>query len=318
MDLTTPLRLGIIGAGGHSSNMIYPNLHVVPVELAAVCDLNRERAERNARRFGGQSVYVDHREMLDKAELDAVIVCVGGKDHPQLAIDVMEAGLPVYTEKPPADTAAEARAVHEVSEKTGQICMTAFVKRFAPAYRKAHDAVVSPEFGPPTLLEIEWGLGLVHEDPSWFLYDFGIHMIDLSRYLFGEAAEVYARRLDDQQTYAVTLSFVNGAVGVLAMSAHRQGTVTERVDLTGGFGNFVTVDDGSFMTRHSGDQIADWQERPYGEAGYQLELVEFVSAIREGRQPEAAIASSYQSMRLCEAIDRSAKEHRTVPIDEID
>jgi myo-inositol 2-dehydrogenase/D-chiro-inositol 1-dehydrogenase len=131
------LRLGIIGAGRLSSMRIYPCLHYLPVRLAAVCDLNRAAAERNARKFGGEAIYTDYRAMLDGAGLDAVIVCVGPDMHERLAIDVMEAGLPVYTEKPPAITAAGARAMLAVSRRTGQICMTGFKKRFAPAYQKA-------------------------------------------------------------------------------------------------------------------------------------------------------------------------------------
>src|SRR4051794_32150898 len=110
-----PIQLGVIGAGYLSSARIYPCLHTLPVELAAVCDLDRELAERNAKRFGAPAVFTDHRRMLAEANLDAVIVCVGPALHARLAIDVLEAGLPVYTEKPPAATAAEALAVVEAS-----------------------------------------------------------------------------------------------------------------------------------------------------------------------------------------------------------
>ncbi|SDU63408.1 Gfo/Idh/MocA family protein [Jiangella alkaliphila] len=309
------LRLGIIGAGSHSSNMIYPNLHALPAELVAVCDLDADRASRNARRFGGQH-FTDHTEMLDRAELDAVIVCVGPKEHARLSVEVMEAGLPVYTEKPPAASAADARTVLEASRRTGQPCMTAFMKRFAPAYQKAHAAIVSPEFGAPSLLTIDSGLGLVHEDPSWLLFDFSIHVVDLARFLFGEVSEVYART-QQQIAYATTLIFANGAVGNVAVSAHRQGTITEEVEITGGFGDFITISDGSAMMRHHDNRVVDWHERPYAEIGYRLELAEFVSAIHEGREPESSIASSYQTMRLCEAIDLSAKERRPVVLDEI-
>src|SRR5690349_5571451 len=134
----------------------------------------------------------------------------------------MEAGLPVYTEKPPAATAAEARGMWEASRRLGVTCMTGFKKRFAPAYRAARAAIEDPAFGAPSLLAASVGSGPYRNDPadpsSQFLLDFGIHAIDLARYLLGDVAEVTARRQGDD-SYAVTLAYASGAVGVLALSA---------------------------------------------------------------------------------------------------
>jgi predicted dehydrogenase len=320
------LRLGIIGAGQLSSTRIYPCLHSLPVTLTAVCDLDESLAKRNARLFGAKAVYTDHLKMLDSGEIDAVIVAVGPKGHPGLAIDVMEAGLPVYTEKPPAVTASDAHAMLDASLRTGQICMTAFQKRFAPAYEKARLAAHSSDFGPPSLLAIDWCSPAwwthdPHDPVTWFLLDFCIHIVDLSRYMFGEVVEVYARKRDEV-AYAVTLVFANGAVGVLGLSANRDGKLLESVELTGRAGQFITIDDGRRMVRYGGNEIVDLHETPFAivdslvEAGYQRELAEFVAAIGDRREPESSIASSYQTMRLYEAIDRSAKERRVVQLDE--
>lgn len=322
------LRLGIIGAGNLSSRRIYPCLHFLPVDLAAVCDLDRARAAENARKFGGQSVYTDHRQMLTEADLDAVIVCVGPEHHHRLAIEVMEAGLPVYTEKPPAVTAADARQMLETSRRTGQLCMTGFKKRFAPAYVKARQAIASAEFGDPALLSIDYCSGFYTNDPDnprrQFLLDFCVHIIDLSRFLFGEVAEVYART-HNHVAYAVNLSFRNGAVGTLAMSCHREWRVsTEKVELTGGPGQFISLNNSIQMVRHSGETIADWHDPSFStaggdsliETGFARELEEFVAAVQEGREPESSITSSYQTMRLYEAIKQSADEKRPVALAE--
>ncbi len=325
------LRLGIIGAGRLSSSRIYPCLHYLPVQLAAVCDLERSNAERNARKFGGQAVYTDHRQMLAEAQLDAVIVCVGPEEHHRLAIEIMEAGLPVYTEKPPAVTAASARTALETSRRLNTICMTGFKKRFAPAYRKAKTAILEADFGEPALLSIDYCCGPTYRnDPaeprSQFLLDFCIHIIDLSRYLFGEVAEVYARKRDES-TYAVNLLFRNGALGTLAMSANRNWDVsTEKVELTGGPGQFISLNNSVQMVRFSGNKVVDWHNPTFStargdslvETGFERELEEFVNAVREAREPESSISSSYQTMRLYEAIEQSARSKRAVTIDETD
>lgn len=323
------LRLGIIGAGSLSSKRIYPCLHYLPVRLAAVCDLNSELAARNAAKFGGEAVFTDHRRMLAEAELDGVIVCVGPDAHAALAVEIMEAGLPVYTEKPPAVTAADAWHVLETSQRTGQICMTGFKKRFAPAYQKAKQAIESEEFGAPCLLSIDYCSGFYPNDPDnprrQFLLDFCIHIIDLARFLYGEVQEVFART-QNQNAYAVNLLFENEAVGALALSCHRDWQVsTELVELTGGPGQFVSLSNSVRMIRYGENKILDWHEPSFStaggdsliETGFERELEEFVAAIQEKRTPESSIASSYRTMVLYEAIQQSVAQGANIQVEQI-
>lgn len=326
--MTHDLRLGIIGAGNLASSRIYPCLHALPVELVAVCDLDRARAERNARKFGGQQVYTDHRRMLAEAELDAVVICVGPEAHHTLAIEAMEAGLPVYTEKPPAITAAAAREVLEASRSLHKICMTAFKKRFAPVYQKARTAIIEGNFGTPTLLSVNRASGPYSNQPdnprSQFLLDFCIHTIDLARYLCGEVAEVYARK-SSESTYAVHLSFRNGAFGLLALSAHGNWSVSmEKVELTGAPGQFLSIENSIQFLRFSHKTPVDWHIPNFStaggdslvETGFLPELAAFVAAVQDGHEPESSISSAYRTMCLYEAISRSAREQRIITLNE--
>lgn len=333
-DTGPRLRVGIIGAGQLSSRRIYPCLHALPVDLAAVCDLDHTRADRIARAFGGEAVYTDYRAMLAAATLDAVIICVGPDLHHRLAIDALEAGLPVYTEKPPAVRAADAYEVLAASRRAGKICMTGFKKRFAPAYRKAKAAIDDPSFGEPTLLSIDYCCGSTYRndpaDPrSQFLLDFCVHIIDLSRYLFGEVAEVSARKKGDT-AYAVTLLFRNDALGTLSMTSHRAWDVScEKVEATGGPGQFLTCANSVEMVhyargdRDAGAQIRAWHSPSFStagadslrETGFLGELEEFVSCVRDGREPESSIASSAETMRLYEAIAQAAHDGQPVRLE---
>jgi predicted dehydrogenase len=333
-DVVSPVRLGVVGAGALSSRRIYPCLHSLPVSLAAVCDLDRARAEQAARWFGGEAVYTDYREMLAGAELDGVIVCVDPAQHHRLALDALRAGLPVYTEKPPAVRAADAFEMLAASRRAGTICMTGFKKRFAPAYQKAKAAIMDAAFGAPTLLSIDYCCGPTYRnDPSdprsQFLLDFCIHIIDLSRYLFGEVAEVIARA-KGEAAYAVTLLFRNGALGTLAMSSQRAWDVScEKVELTGGPGQFITCSNSVEMTHYSTPagggsvQIRSWHSPSFStagadslrETGFLGELEEFVACVRDGREPESSISSAAETMRLYEAIGQAAREGRPVVLD---
>jgi predicted dehydrogenase len=320
------LRLGTIGAGVLSSARIYPCLHTLPVELVAVCDLSRERADHAARSFGAGAVYTDHRAMLAEEDLDAAIVCVAPAQHAPLAIEAMEAGLHVYTEKPPAASAADAAAVVEASRRLGRTCMTGFKKRFAPVYRRARAAIADPAFGGLSLLVVHAAGGPGYRDApglpgSGFLLDYGIHAIDLARYLGGEVAELEARR-DGDDSYAVTLAFADGGLGVLALSGRRSwGVPTERVEATGAPGHFLSVDNSSELVRHAGDRVVELSRPVLStmagdslvETGFQPELAEFVDAVLGGREPESSIASSYRTMVLYERIAQAAAAPRRAP-----
>jgi predicted dehydrogenase len=324
----TSFRLGIIGAGNLSSRRIYPCLHYIDdLTLAAVCDLDEAKARRNARLFGAQRVFTDHRQMLASGELDGVVVCVDPAAHESLAIEVMEAGLPVYTEKPPAVTAAGARRLLETSHRTGRLCMTAFKKRYAPAYTKAKAIIDGPDFGAPHLLSIDYASGVYRNDPAnprtWFLLDFGLHIIDLSRFLFGEVAEVFAWSAG-LESYAVGLRFANGAVGTLALTCRRDYAIsTEQVELTGGQGRMMRLANSVELHYWQDRQIAAWHSPSFStaggdslvETGFQGELAAFVAACRGGPEPPSSIASSYRTMLLYEAIKASAEAGgRVVPV----
>ena len=105
--MTDP-RIAIVGVGALSTRRIYPYIGAAGAQLVGVCDLDREKAERNARRFGGR-VYTDMEAMLEAERPDAVMICIGPAAHAALAPVVMRRGIPVYTETSPAPTAAAAR-----------------------------------------------------------------------------------------------------------------------------------------------------------------------------------------------------------------
>lgn len=328
----SPIRLAVIGAGQLSSRRIYPCVPHLPVELVAVCDLDRARADRMARAYGAETVFTDHRQLLAEAHLDAVVICVGPESHHLLAVDALEAGVAVYTEKPPAVHAADAQAMLVASRRSGKICMTGFKKRFAPAYRKMKAAIQDPSFGDPTLLSIDYCCGPTYRnDPadarSQFLLDFCIHIIDLSRYLFGEVAEVVARAKDDT-TYTVLLRFANDALGTLAMTCNRAWDVScEKVEVTGGPGRFITcansVEMQSYVSADPGNtHIRSWHSPSFStagadslrETGFLGELEEFVECVRSGREPESSISSAIETMRLYESIGQAAREGRAIEL----
>ena len=306
------IKLCVIGAGSHSSANIYPYLHYLKdARVMANADLVMEKAKRIAAPFGIPRSYTDYREMLEREQPDGVIICVSGEFHAAGAIDVMERGFSVYTEKPPAHSLEMARKVLAAKRKSGKICMTAFKKRFAPAYTRAKDIIESDDFGNPTLITMLRTKG--PGEPTYLLR-WGCHVLDLMPYLFGSVARVCVFKTPgNTHAYSINMAFKNGAVGNLSVS-DRPGGVWEEVTACGSNQVTVQTQNSIFMQAYKGDQpfarhYPNFTQSGKGhvEQGFVGELQEFVAAIREGREPKSSIETSAHCLAIYEASVRSAE-----------
>jgi predicted dehydrogenase len=313
----------IIGAGNLSSRKIYPYVGLAGAELVGACDLDAEKAQRNARRFGGRP-YTDLDRMLDAEKPDGVIICIGPAAHAELARHVMRRGYAVYTEKPPAASAAEALATARVAKETGKLCVTAFKKRYATAYDRARAWIDGFDASDRLSLSADYASNAFNGDASHrrFLLDFCIHLIDLVGYLFGEARRVFCFARADR-AYAVSLEFACGAVGAMNLNDGRGfGLPTEEVEITLAGGNWMTIHNSSTYRIVEDGKASEWREPPLfisagdsgNETGHGVELKHFVRALAGGPVPRSHISQSYHSMVLFEAIKESADTGRVVDV----
>ena len=314
-------RICIIGAGRLSSRRIYPYIGAAGAQLVGVCDLDGEKAATNARRFGG-TPYTDMDAMLAAEKPDGVIICVGPEGHARLAPLVLKRGIPVYTEKPPAPSAADALAVARAAKEAGVLCMTAFKKRYAACYQRAKEWLASFPEDQHASLSIDYASGGYGEKGEGFLLDFAIHAIDLVGYLMGDVKRVacFARQMD---AYAVALEFASGAVGTMNLTRCRSFMVpTEEVELTVKGGNFMTIHNSSSWRLTAGEKPGEWREPPTfisagdsgNDTGHLAEITEFVTAIQEGRSTRSQVYESYKSMVLFEAIRDAAAAGKMVDV----
>ena len=311
-------RLAVVGAGALSSKRIYPNLGAAGARLVGVCDRITEKAERNAALFGGRA-YTDLDAMLDAEQPDAVIVCVGPQGHPVLAQHVLRRGLPVYTEKPPAATAAACREVVEVARETGLLCVTAFKKRYTRAADRATAFLAEFPESARLALSIDYHSGPYRADraPRHHLLDFSIHCLDLSCYLWGAPIEVFAYDRGDD-AYAVIGRYANGSVASFSFTCGRSFSIpSEELELTLEGANFMTIHNSSTWRITRQAQCCEWREPPTftssgddgHDTGHLAELVDFVTAVREGRRTSRSpISESYRTMVLFEAIVQSCDQ----------
>jgi len=146
------LRVGLIGCGSHSLRNILPTFQFCYTKFVAACDLSLEKAKAYCEKFGGESYYSNHIEMVKNANIDAVFIIVGNDKrgrpmYPQIAIDCLQNGCHVWIEKPPAATTAEIEQLMAVSKETGKRVMVGYKKMFVQANRKAKELAESEDFG---------------------------------------------------------------------------------------------------------------------------------------------------------------------------
>lgn len=96
----TKLNLAIVGCGDIAGFTAWVSRLVPQVRLSACCDVDVERAETFARRHRIPRVYTDYAEMLEKTELDAVYLAVPHHLHYEMILSAIQAGKPVFVEKP--------------------------------------------------------------------------------------------------------------------------------------------------------------------------------------------------------------------------
>lgn len=316
-------KICIVGAGHHATLRIYPYIGAAGAQLIGVCDLDEGKATRNASLFSGRH-FTDLDRMIETEKPDGVIVSIGPEQHAELAPIVMKRGIPVYTEKPPAPTAGEAFEVAQVSKETGILCTTAFKKRYADAYSRAREWIDSHNAKDLYSISIDYGSGQYpyRGSKSPFLLDFAIHVIDLVGYLLGDAEEVFSFS-KGMDAYAVSIKFVNGAVGSLNLNDGRSFIIpTEEVEISMRDGNFMTIHNSSCWRITENDKPCEWREPPTfrnagdsgNDTGHLAEIVDFLAAIREGRTTRSNIYESYKSMVLYEAIKESAETGKPVKV----
>ncbi len=127
------IGLGCIGVGnmggGHLSGLIkHPD-----VEIAAVCEVDAERLEsaRQRAQLPSARAFRDFREVLERPEIDAVLIATPDHWHAPMSIAAMKAGKDVYCEKPLTLTIGEGRKMVEAARRYGRICQTGSQQRSA-------------------------------------------------------------------------------------------------------------------------------------------------------------------------------------------
>jgi predicted dehydrogenase len=322
MTSEKPFRIGTIGAGIFAEANLYPSLSLHffdDVERAAVCDLDITRAQRMMDKYGWKSAYSDYEEMIASENLDAVIICLGGKHHPDVACRVLEMGLPVFLEKPSSIYARDTERILTASQKAGKIVQVGHQKRHGLAYNRVRDIISDTDsFG--TLIQIESKMHGFDVFPTFYtcMLEWQCHNLDAVISFGGDIAEVNAfSHLTAPHTGALVamLRFKSAAVGTLAWGTYGgPGPFAERIEILSDTGKGVIITNARDVTTYTPETgetwTSDWNPISPNQShvfnGYVGEFRHFIDCVKEGKQPTPSIADEARTMNLLSEIAEKA------------
>ncbi len=335
--MTSTLTVGLAGVGRIGTSHAETLKHLPGVDTVIVADADAERAHAAATKLGVQAV--PDIDGLFAAPLDGLIIATATDSHPQLITRAVEAGIPVFCEKPvAADIQGTLEVIARLENSTVPV-QIGFQRRFDAGYRAARDAIASGSLGwlhtvrattldpaPPPAEYIPRSGGLFR--------DCGVHDFDIIRWVTGrEVVEVYAvgaNRGDqfftdagDVDTAAVLLRLDDGTLATVSLGRYNGAGYDVRLEALGARGNaIVGLDDRAPLTSVE----PDYAPSPYPaypgfmerfRRAYTDELAAFLSVASGELANPCTPADALEAFYIAEACELSRYENRPVAVAEV-
>ncbi|UCH65706.1 MAG: Gfo/Idh/MocA family oxidoreductase [Ignavibacterium sp.] len=187
------IKVAIVGLGSVAQLVHLPNLSKIKsVKIQSVAEIKASRRRAIAEKFNIPESYKDHHELLEKSDVDAVIIATPTGLHKEIAIDCLNARKDVLVEKPIARNYKEASAIVQAAIKNKKNLMVGMNLRFRPDTLLLKTLIQSGEIGDPFYAKAVW-IRRQSSGEKWFMrreeagggviLDLGISLLDLSLWL---------------------------------------------------------------------------------------------------------------------------------------
>ncbi|MGW0827241.1 Gfo/Idh/MocA family protein [Streptomyces sp. NPDC002845] len=331
------MRIGILGLGRIGAFHAATLAGLDSVDSLVVTDPVAAATASAVERFGATAV--DSPEAVLAAGVDGIVIAAATDAHPSLILAGVEAGIPVFCEKPVAKTVEESVTVLRAVQDSGVEVHIGYNRRFDAGCVAARKAVLSDELGklhtvrsttldpaPPPEAYIAVSGGIFR--------DCSVHDFDIVRWVTGrEVTEVYATggnrgaeyiaAAGDVDTASAILTLDDGTLAVISNSRHNARGYDVRLELHGMKDSIAvgledklplrSVEPGATFPAAAPhhffmDRFAD---------AYRAELTAFTEVVA-GRSPSpCTVADAVEASLIAQACTLSLAEHRPVRLDEV-
>lgn len=334
------LRIGIVGLGRlgkfHAQNISYkiPN-----AELTAACSIMPSELEYAKTELGISDVYSDYREMLAKANIDAVVIVTTSSEHCWQIEAALDAGKHVFSEKPLGVNVEQCKQAQAAVERHPELTfMLGFMRRYDKSYSYAKAKIDAGAIGTPYLVKatgidpeafVDGAIRFSSTSGGIFL-DMAIHDIDLMRWFLGcEATEVYAmgatfkhpefKAAGDDETGVAVYKFENGAMGIAHVGRTSPYGYHVETEIVGTEGTIrisaIPEKNQAQIYNLNGvctECVGSFPER--FEEAYLIEMAEFVDCVCAGKQPGVSVYDGVKSTAIGYATTEAWKTGKIVKL----
>lgn len=303
-------RIALIGAGAFGEKHLVGLKNIPGAEVVTIVSASEEESRKLGEPHGITDVSDDYDATLERDDIDAVVLSTPTPMHAGQAIKAMEAGKHVEVEIPVADSWADAQAVLAKQQETGRVCMVGHTRRFNPSHQYVKQQIDAGKFTIQSM-DIETfffrrtNTNAKGEPRSWtdhLLWHHSAHSIDIFQYMTG-ATVIQANILQGPKhpelgiamDQSIQMKTDKGQILTLALSFNNNGPL-------GTFFRYIG-DTATYIARY--DDLVNGYEEPIDVSGVavsmngiELQDREFVSAIKEGREPNSSIAQVLDCYRV--------------------
>ncbi|HEY0624526.1 Gfo/Idh/MocA family oxidoreductase [Sphingomonas sp.] len=315
------MKIALAGAGAFGEKHLDGLKNIDGVEVISVVGRRLEPTQAVAGKYGIPHATTELAEALAQPGLDAVILCTPTQMHAAQAIQCMEAGKHVQVEIPLCDSLADGEAVLAKAQETGLTAMVGHTRRFNPSHQYLHRRIAAGELNVQqmdvqTYFFRRKNMNAKGEARSWtdhLLWHHAAHTVDLFAWQAGPIVAANAiegphhPELGIAMDMSIQLKAASGAICTLSLSFNNDGPL-------GTFFRYI-CDNGTWIARY--DDLVTGKEEPVDVSkidvsmnGIELQDREFVSAIREGREPNASVAQVLPCYRVLDALEKQLEAAR--------
>ncbi len=154
------LSVGCLGTGGRCQTLMKSLATVPGVKIAAVCDVYDAHLESAKKLADSQAFATKHyREILDRKDIDAVLIGSPDHWHVPMSVDACNAGKDVYVEKPLTHDPSEGAAIIEAQNRNRKVVQVGMQQRSMPHIRKARELIKEGRIGEVLKVHLSWNRG---------------------------------------------------------------------------------------------------------------------------------------------------------------
>jgi 2-hydroxy-4-carboxymuconate semialdehyde hemiacetal dehydrogenase len=314
--MTKTVRIALAGPGAFGIKHLDGLKNIEGVEITSIIGRELGKAQEVATKYGARHVTTDLNEALARPDVDAVILCTPTQMHAEQSIAAMKAGKHVQVEIPLCDKVEDGRKVVEMQKKTGLVAMVGHTRRFNPSHQYVHKKIQAGEFNiqqmdVQTYFFRRTNMNALGQPRSWtdhLLWHHAAHTVDLFQYQTGskviKANAVQGPihpSLGIAMDMSIQLKAENGAILTLSLSFNNDGPLGTFFRYIGDTATYIANYDD--LTNGKGEKI-DVSKVAVSMNGIELQDREFISAIREGREPNSSVGQVFPCYDVLDQLER--------------